>query len=240
MASSISTPILLVLAGVVGLLLGLLISTAFNRDSKGTGENLPPKNLTKDGYAEAARLWYSPATKKAVTQLDGDFYTDFLTLTPEQKKRALRILQAWTEWCGQTAPAPIQNAANAPALKTESAAAQDPITTMPILPTQELPRVLPSVVIPAVIVTPVVPEKSLSIVDQINNVLDEMVEGTPNKQRGIRLVEKGHEGVVVWVGMEHFNGVDAIPYTDVQLLIRSAVARWEEEAEQRTKLTAKP
>ena len=54
-------------------------------------------------------------------------------------------------------------------------------------------------------------------------------------EKGIRLEDNGHEGVTVWVGVEKFDGVDEVPYPDAKQLIRTAVARWEEETELRNK-----
>jgi hypothetical protein len=230
MLTTLSTPLLLVLAGVVGLLLGLLVSTIFRNDPKPSGEGPQlPKKFADQGYDEATRLYYSPATKKAITELDGDFYADYATLTPEQKKRVLRILQAWQEWSGgQPAPtavsvaAPVQSTAAAPTVAAIPA-------TMPKLPTTPVsaPAKPGSVAQPQAAAK----QEPKSIVEQINDILEEMLVNSPEKARGIHLMDNGHEGVLVWVGIEKFNGVDEVPYPEVQDLIRTAVAKWEEETE---------
>lgn len=268
MFSSVSTTVLLLLAGVVGLLLGLLISTLFNREPKSSVDSSLPENLVKEGYAEAARLIYSPATKKVITQIDGDFYKDFIPLTPEQKKRVLRILQAWTEWCRQSTP---QNESNANSSSTNEVAKPigavtpsqsvlapvksinltltDPIISFPTVAANlselgiEVPRIVEP--IPAVLsfgqkkTTAPLQKEPLTIVEQINEILKKLTTGTPDEKRQIRLTDNGHEGVTVWVGMDHYNGVDAVPLPEVQQLIRSAVARWEEETDKQMKAKGK-
>ncbi|MRS04168.1 hypothetical protein EG832_13260, partial [bacterium] len=66
------TPLYLVLAAVIGLLVGLLVSSLFSsRETKSTESDEPPQELTKEGFAESASLWYSPSGKKIITKLDG-------------------------------------------------------------------------------------------------------------------------------------------------------------------------
>jgi hypothetical protein len=268
MLSSVSTTVLLILAGVVGLLVGLLISALFNREPKSSGEPTLPEALIKEGYVEAARLLYSPASKKVITQLDGDNYKDFLLLTPEQKKRVLRLLQTWMEWSGQSS-----NKVEAPSQAFQAVAAKPevikpfeaiikseptpsiPVTPLDVIPVEQMidPVALnedltalgikvPETVapIPAVISfgqKPKTPtqKEPLSIVEQINEVIEKLTAGTPDEQKGIHLEENGQEGVIVWVGGEHYNGVDAVPYPEIQTLIRAAVVRWEEETEKKSK-----
>jgi hypothetical protein len=109
MFSTISTPVSLAIAAAVGLLVGLLISSFFNREPKSDSDNLLPDKYVKDGYTEAARLFYSPATKTTITFLDGDFYESFLSLTPEQKKRVLRLAGSWSDWSGVIPEKPADN-----------------------------------------------------------------------------------------------------------------------------------
>ena len=231
MFTSFSVPLLLVLAGLVGLLLGLLFSILFGGDSKSNQKNTLPKKYADEGYAEAARLYYSPAAKKAITQLDGDYYSDFAVLTPEQKKRVLRLLQAWQTWSGQspiTVPEPVAVKTAAPAVAAEVHAT---------IPTEQLPHVSPILDESAALDEPT-SAKAQTIVEQINDVLEKILAASPDNKRSISLKDNGHDGVIVWVGLEKFNGVDEVPYPDVQKLIRAAVERWEAETEARNQAEA--
>jgi hypothetical protein len=261
MFSSLSTSVQLILAGVVGILLGLLISTLFSRESKSTSENPLPKDLTDEGYSEAARLLYSPSTKKVIAALDGDFYRDFSQLTPEQKKRVLRLIQSWNEWSGQKPSG--QDAAQTPGytpISTPSKPADDeiykPFATGAFAFTEEtahksleeepkktdeladLGIQAPAIVepIPAVIkigqTTPASAKKEpLTIIEQINQVIERLAAGTPMEANMIHLAENGQQGVIVWVGSEHFDGVDSVTMPEVKELIKASVAKWEEEVE---------
>ncbi len=75
--------------------------------------------------------------------------------------------------------------------------------------------------------------KPLSIVEQINDILQETIKDTPLAGRMIRLVEDPREGVVVWIGLEHFPGVDAVPDPEVKAALRNAANEWERRTELR-------
>lgn len=249
MFSTVSTPVLLILAAVIGLLVGLLVSSLFSREPKSTGENPIPEKYVKDGYAESARLLYSPATKKVITFLDEDYYEEFITLTPEQKKRVLRLISNWNEWGGVTPKVPEQQTATPSASSPfESPASTAKIPPLPLVPNPLAPIEKPETLedlginvpvpvepVPAVVRFnlggPVkIPEKPKTFVDQINEKLEAIMAGTPDEKRGIHLEDNGHQGVIVWIGLNHYDGVDAVPFPDVQKLIKQAVARWESEA----------
>jgi hypothetical protein len=67
----------------------------------------------------------------------------------------------------------------------------------------------------------------LSITAQIDEILQEKLQDSPFASRPIRLVELPSKGVAVKVGMEQYEGVDAVPDEGIRQLIRSAVAEWE-------------
>ncbi|MDQ7010917.1 MAG: hypothetical protein Q9M29_03765, partial [Mariprofundaceae bacterium] len=62
-----------------------------------------------------------------------------------------------------------------------------------------------------------------SIVEQIDDILQTMLEGTPLASRGIRLQEGPDGGVIVWVGISRYNGVDAIPDPEIKQVIQAAI-----------------
>lgn len=66
-----------------------------------------------------------------------------------------------------------------------------------------------------------------SIVEQIDTILQSQIVGTPLIERGIRLQESSEGGVIVWVGMEKFEGVNEVPDEQIQAAIRAAISVWE-------------
>jgi hypothetical protein len=74
------------------------------------------------------------------------------------------------------------------------------------------------------------PEKniaSLSIVQQIDTVLQERLLNSPLAKRGIRLQESIQGGVEVYVGLNKFLAVDDVPDEEIKAAIRAAIAEWE-------------
>jgi len=87
------------------------------------------------------------------------------------------------------------------------------------------------------IVPPLVPPKTaekhkrqLSIVEQVDEVLQELLESNPLKGKNIRLTEMPNKGVTVWVGNEYYDGINAVPDEEVKRIIRQAVKKWEESS----------
>lgn len=68
---------------------------------------------------------------------------------------------------------------------------------------------------------------SASIAAQIDEILQEKLNELPEEKRAIRLMELPGKGMVVMVGLDHFDGVDAVPDPEVRALIRECVAEWE-------------
>ena len=71
--------------------------------------------------------------------------------------------------------------------------------------------------------------KSLSIVNQIDTVLQARLADTSLAKRGIRLQESIQGGVEVYVGLQKFHAVDDIPDEEIKAAIRAAIAEWEKK-----------
>ncbi len=65
-----------------------------------------------------------------------------------------------------------------------------------------------------------------SIVQQIDEILQEHVANTPMAAVGVKLQETP-QGVLVWIGKESFQGVDSVPEGEAKKLIKAAVKEWE-------------
>ncbi len=93
--------------------------------------------------------------------------------------------------------------------------------------------------VPVDMVSPITPSKGsekhkrqLSIVEQVDAILQEILETSPLKEQNIRLTEMPNKGVTVWVGNEYFEGINAVPDENIKRIIRVAVKNWEEAAGQ--------
>jgi len=73
-------------------------------------------------------------------------------------------------------------------------------------------------------------KRQLSIVEQVDEVLQELLDSSLLNGRNIRLTELPNKGVTVWVGNEYYDGINAVPDEDVKRIIRQAVKKWEESS----------
>jgi hypothetical protein len=71
------------------------------------------------------------------------------------------------------------------------------------------------------------PVKPLNIVGEIDEILQEMIAGTPLLDRGLQLVETPAHTIAVWVDSRRFESIDAVTDPEVQQVIRAAVKKWE-------------
>lgn len=70
---------------------------------------------------------------------------------------------------------------------------------------------------------------TLSIVGQIDSVLQTRLMTSPLAKSGIRLQESLQGGVEVYVGARKFNSIDDVPDEAIKAEIRAAIAEWEQK-----------
>ncbi|MGD8403157.1 MAG: hypothetical protein PVJ21_05815 [Anaerolineales bacterium] len=154
--------------------------------------------------------------------LDGQ-HTDPSSLSMEQRKRLIEVLTMIRPWLespksarpAQPKPASSPREARPPAAipspepSPASTAASRPASPPPVSEDSA----------PAA--------SSNSIVAQIDSILQAHIAGTPLVERGIRLQESPEGGVIVWVGIDKFQGVEDVPDENIKAAIRAAIAQWE-------------
>lgn len=72
-----------------------------------------------------------------------------------------------------------------------------------------------------------VEKKTPSLVEQVNEILQEKLAGTELEQRGISLMEIPGKGMVVIVGITTYDKVNDVPDETIRAAIRAAVVEWE-------------
>jgi ABC-type Na+ efflux pump permease subunit len=71
------------------------------------------------------------------------------------------------------------------------------------------------------------PFKPKSMVEEINDILEQKLREEPGERKAIKLVEMLDGGVNVYIGVDSYP-IDEVPFEDVQELIRQSVAEWEQ------------
>lgn len=69
--------------------------------------------------------------------------------------------------------------------------------------------------------------KLLSVVDEVNEILQRKLHGSPLAGKGIHLMENHHKEIRFWVGLNSYNDVEEIPDSEVRQIIDEAVREWE-------------
>ena len=73
--------------------------------------------------------------------------------------------------------------------------------------------------------------KMLSVVDEVNDILQRKLHGSPLAGKGIYLMENHNKEIRFWVGLESYNDVSEIPDPEIRELIDDAVKEWEQNRE---------
>ena len=188
------------------------------------------------GLTEVARLLRNTQTGEFAVQVDGYIYHNAGQLSGTQHHLLAIGAGMLYQWLGMPAPAgapvqppaPAYPAAGAPSMGTPPAAPAGPAlaglkpgpTVQPVKP-KPLEALSRAAGKPAPVTT------FKSIPEQIDEILQQRLRGTPLEGQGIMLLLDPVEGAVVRVGDHRYPGVDAVPDEAVRSAIKAAVAEWE-------------
>ena len=167
------------------------------------------------------RLWLDDGERPRL-DLDGQ-PVETTPISDASRKRLImliNILRPWIEAKTAATPAP-------PAPPPAPVAA-------PSSPASSAPRSVPAVMPAPATPLPVAkkdekPAAPLSMVGQIDEILQMRLAGGPFADRGIKLVESAEGTVIVVVGNQKFNGVGEVTDPQIQAEIRAAIAAWEKK-----------
>lgn len=141
-------------------------------------------------------------------------------LTPERKKRLLELVNHFRPW--------IESGAQIPSLQPDPASF-DPQVSIPAEPvvkpvsvafplTQQKPKTDPETEF-----------KLLSMVKQIDVVLQKRLLGTQLEPLGIHLQDAPTGGLEVLIGDNKYETIDDVPDANIKSAIRDAIAEWEQK-----------
>jgi hypothetical protein len=164
-----------------------------------------------------AQLWRAEQGRDLQVEMEGRHYAKASELGKENRIRMVELLREWVTWLGFSQPAAPPAAAPRPAVSA-SAAAGTPA------------RVSASAPIPAAVSEKQVPASPKSMVEQVDDILREMQADLPANTPRIKLRDNMHHGVVVWIGLEHYDGIENVPDEQARQMVKRAVAEWERRA----------
>lgn len=223
----------------LGFIGGVLVALLWRDRESMESESLKNNSANNGQHKELVKFILDRSDSKLAAQFGKDILKDPAMLNVDQQKVLYKIASVWL---------PDLKSAKAPEVdppiseKTEDRISQvtDTPSKQPIVPpvgseSQQKTSVSgvqtgfssAQNVLPVEIMTDKKPVRVLSIVEQIDEILQELLVKSGNSQRGIRLVEDPRGGVIVWVGIEKFDGIDSVSDDEVKKIIRSAVEKWE-------------
>jgi hypothetical protein len=152
--------------------------------------------------------------------LDGT-RADTSSLSAEQRRRLIEMLSVMRPWL---------EGRSVPSMKTSPLPPSDqprpaPVSPAPFTPKPSTQPAAPRASTIAKEDRPSAPANS--IVTQIDTILQARLAGTPLGERGIFLTQSPEGGVIVYVGLTRYTGVDEVPDAEVKTAIRAAISEWE-------------
>lgn len=80
-------------------------------------------------------------------------------------------------------------------------------------------------------VQPEMPEikegKLLSVIEEIDKILQKKLEESPLGEKGIQLMENQNQEIRIWVGLNSYNAIEEVPNPEIRALIIESVEDWE-------------
>ena len=146
------------------------------------------------------------------------------SLSSDQRKRLIDLVSMIRPWLeGKPASAPTMTTPpplSKPITASAQPAAPPPQPTPPLQAASGTPTIAKED-------RPITAANS--IVGQIDSILQMRLSGTPLAERGVFLAQSPEGGVIVFVGLSKYMGVDEVPDAEIKAAIRAAIAEWEKK-----------
>jgi len=71
--------------------------------------------------------------------------------------------------------------------------------------------------------------KPLSLISEIDEILQEKLSDSPLGDKGIKLTENHKKEITIWVGLKSYPAIEDVPDPEIQKIIKESVADWEEQ-----------
>lgn len=225
-----SEVIFVVLIGLIGIgagiAIGMLISGA--RAEKPEDASLPK---SRTNMLEVTTLWQDRKSGTIYPEVSGKIVRFPAELSASQRERMVSQLNSLLDWL---TPAAAEKRSSGETesveVKSEKPVA-DVTVTMPS-PAPQKPK-MSAIDLVARAVQPdsrPLEKPPQSIAAQIDEILQEKLEGSSLDNRGIRLMELPMKGMVIMVGLEQYPDIDSVPDAEIRRVIRESVVEWEQRS----------
>lgn len=170
-------------------------------------------------------------------QIDMDGQPLTAPLTPDRRKRLIELLSHIRPWLegGVVESQPVKPIAPPPVVSKPVTKVPPPPVPRPVTPTSVVPAEVKPVPL-AISLAPNKPKpdpelefKLLSMVQQIDRVLQTHIAGTPLAEIGLSLQDTLQGGLEVHIGSTVYETIDDVPDANIKATIRAAIAEWEQK-----------
>lgn len=207
------------------IVLGFILSSLVSSLREGKVAPAPKAAAAQDANLKVVvRVLRDRRSGLLVAEINGRKLHNAAQLNAGDHQRLAAVVSELRSWLGEASlqvealpPVPSQRLIVPP----EPTSAMPPARVIPISPRplDALGKVLTS--------SSPQPVVFKSIASQIDELLQQRLAGTPLAGLKIRLVETPNQEVVVQVGAQQYEGVDAVPDEEIRSAIHQAVAEWE-------------
>ncbi len=206
------------LFGAIGIVIGAVVVLVIVDRTRGKSEQKdsqaaadvptePKSELPADRFPTVARLVREHTSGRLAVEVEDKLYLTSYSMPGQIRETLDTVAEELIVWLGkQASPTPQPT-------RSEPAAPVPPFINSE----------------PARVVATTEPPRSTSIVSQINEILQEMLEVSSLSERKISITQEPSMGVMVWVDGIKYPGVDSVPENEVKNLIKSAVMKWEKK-----------
>ena len=199
-----------------------------------------PRQRPTFGLVDVMHIWRDDKTKELVVELEDRVVRPSRKISNEDHGELAKLLIDLNDWVGLEAQMEAMQRYQAERKKNLAPGSiRDYSKGKASAGDEDVKAIKPKVGLMEMFVRAIqtdvntpLPEGLVSIVEQINFVLQEKLEDTPFAQRGIELQEVPGEGMLFVVGLEKYTEIGEIPDQEIQEIIRGAVAEWEQRASQ--------
>lgn len=225
--SEIIFVVLIGLIGVgVGMAIGVLISGV--RPEKPESSSTPK---SRTNMIAVTTLWQDRKTGNVYPELNDKIVRFPAELSPSQRERLTGQIETLLIWLKPTAR--INETPDSAQQTAHPTGEQDEDYAIPLAaPTATMPKFSPLDLVARAVQpdTRPIEKPPQSIAAQIDEILQDKLDGTTLENRGIRLMELPSKGMVILVGMDQYQDVEAVPDLEIRRLIQESVAEWEKKS----------
>ena len=175
----------------------------------------PPAPQPAAARPPLVQLWRDPPGSNLRLELEGHEFNHAAELSPAQRAQVVEILRQWVAWLGVPPAKPAATPQPAKPAAPTPVPASTPLASTPIEASADKK---PSFYRPR------------NMVEEVDAILAEMQSDLPPNATRIKLMGDMQHGIVAWIGLDHYDGIDNIPDEAARQLVRRAVAEWERRA----------